>query len=90
MGTVSRRLALVGTQVILAATALVAISPATVSATSCTPGYTPCLANKASDVDCWGGSGNGPRYTKPHVTYHVKRGFDRYRLDADHDGLGCE
>ena len=56
---------------------------------SCTPGYSPCIANKRSDVDCWGGSGNGPRYTKPYVTYRVT-GSDRYGLDADHDGKGCE
>lgn len=55
----------------------------------CTPGYSPCIALKASDVDCWGGSGNGPRYTAPYVTYRVT-GSDRYRLDADHDGWGCE
>jgi hypothetical protein len=40
-------------------------------------------------VDCYGGSGNGPRYTRAGVTYHV-RGSDRYGLDADNDGLGCE
>src|SRR6187200_1947176 len=63
---------------------------ATADAVSCTPGYSPCIPNKASDVDCAGGSGNGPRYTKPGVTYTVKKGMDRYRLDADHDGKGCE
>ncbi|MEA2677316.1 MAG: hypothetical protein QOJ81_1457 [Chloroflexota bacterium] len=56
---------------------------------SCTPGYSPCIPNKASDVDCWGGSGNGPRYTAANVTYRVT-GSDPYRLDADHDHLGCE
>jgi len=55
----------------------------------CTPGYSPCIRNKLSDVDCYGGSGNGPRYTKPGVTYRVW-GRDRYRLDADNDGWGCE
>jgi hypothetical protein len=60
------------------------------SPASCTPGYRPCIPNKRSDVDCWGGSGNGPRYTKPYVTYRVRRGYDRYGLDADHDGWGCE
>jgi len=58
-------------------------------AASCTPGYTPCIANKASDVDCRAGSGNGPRYTKAGVVYRV-RGSDRYGLDADNDGWGCE
>jgi len=57
--------------------------------TNYTPGYSPCIPNKSSDVDCYGGSGNGPRYTKPGVVYQV-RGSDRYGLDADHDGKGCE
>lgn len=58
--------------------------------TNCTPGYSPCIPKKSSDVDCYGGSGNGPRYTKRGVVYAVKRGYDVYRLDADHDGKGCE
>ncbi len=50
----------------------------------CTPGYTPCLP-PASDYDCAGGSGDGPKYTGlVHVT-----GSDPYDLDADGDGLGC-
>jgi len=56
---------------------------------NCTPGYRPCIPNRRSDVDCYGGSGNGPRYTKAGVVYRV-RGADRYRLDADNDGRGCE
>jgi hypothetical protein len=56
---------------------------------SCTPGYMPCIPNRASDVDCYGGGGNGPRYTRTGVVYRV-RGADRYRLDADNDGRGCE
>ncbi len=56
---------------------------------SCTPGYTPCIPNRATDVDCAAGSGNGPRYTARGVTYRVT-GSDRYRLDADNDGWGCE
>jgi hypothetical protein len=55
----------------------------------CTPGYRPCIANRASDVDCYGGSGNVPRYTRSGVVYRV-RGSDRYGLDADNDGRGCE
>lgn len=66
------------------------VSNTPVHTASCTYGYTPCIKNKASDVDCYGGSGNGPRYTKPGVVYHVKDRYDRYGLDADHDGLGCE
>jgi hypothetical protein len=63
--------------------------PVRARALSCTPGYSPCIPNRASDVDCYGGSGNGPRYTRPGVVYRV-RGADRYRLDADNDGRGCE
>ena len=55
---------------------------------NCTAGYKPCI-RKGSDVDCYGGSGNGPRYTKPGVVYQVT-GSDPYRLDADNDGKGCE
>jgi len=56
---------------------------------NCTPGYRPCIPNRRSDVDCYGGGGNGPRYTRPGVVYRV-RGADRYGLDADNDGRGCE
>ena len=63
--------------------------PVRARAVSCTPGYSPCIPNRASDVDCYGGGGNGPRYTRPGVVYRV-RGADRYRLDADNDGRGCE
>jgi hypothetical protein len=56
---------------------------------ACTRGYKPCIPDRRSDVDCYGGGGNGPRYTKPGVTYRV-RGSDRYGLDGDNDGWGCE
>ncbi len=51
----------------------------------CTPGYTPCLP-PASDYDCSGGTGDGPRYTG----YVTVTGSDPYGLDADGDGAGCE
>lgn len=52
---------------------------------NCTPGYDPCLT-PASDYDCAGGSGDGPKYTGfVYVT-----GYDPYDLDADGDGTGCE
>jgi beta-lactam-binding protein with PASTA domain len=52
---------------------------------NCTPGYSPCLP-PASDYDCAGGSGDGPKYTGlVRVT-----GSDPYGLDADNDGYGCE
>jgi resuscitation-promoting factor RpfB len=56
---------------------------------NCTPGYSPCLREGPSDYDCYGGSGNGPAYTAPGVTYRVT-GYDPYGLDADNDGWGCE
>lgn len=53
----------------------------------CTRGYRECL-HPASDYDCRGGSGNGPRYTG---LVHLTRGSsDPYGLDSDNDGLGCE
>jgi hypothetical protein len=55
----------------------------------CTDGYSPCLPVGPSDYDCYGGSGNGPAYTAPGVTYRVT-GYDPYGLDADNDGYGCE
>lgn len=54
---------------------------------SCTPGYSPCIA-PGPDVDCAGGSGDGPRYTGP-VSVDPGSG-DPYDLDRDGDGAGCE
>lgn len=51
----------------------------------CTPGYSPCLP-PASDYDCSGGSGDGPKYTG----FVTVTGSDPYGLDADGDGAGCE
>jgi len=53
---------------------------------SCTPGYSPCIP-PASDVDCAGGSGNGPEYVQGPV---YVTGPDIYGLDRDNDGVGCE
>lgn len=52
----------------------------------CTKGYKPCL-HPASDYDCAGGSGNGPKYV--HGTVSVT-GSDPYGIDSDSDGIGCE
>jgi resuscitation-promoting factor RpfB len=41
----------------------------------------------ASDVDCAGGTGDGPRYVQGPVDVS---GGDPYGLDADGDGTGCE
>ena len=55
------------------------------SSDGCTPGYSPCLP-PASDYDCSGGSGDGPKYTG----YVTVTGSDPYDLDSDGDGAGCE
>lgn len=52
----------------------------------CDPNYTPCVPI-ASDVDCAGGSGNGPAYVQGPVRVI---GADVYGLDRDGDGIGCE
>ena len=52
----------------------------------CDPNYTGCVPI-ASDVDCAGGSGNGPAYVRGPVRII---GTDIYDLDADGDGWGCE
>lgn len=62
------------------------VRPPPSTGASCHPSYTPCVP-VASDVDCGGGSGNGPAYvwTKVKVI-----GPDVYGLDADNDGWGCD
>lgn len=55
-------------------------------AQECDPNYDPCVP-VASDVDCAGGSGNGPAYVEGPVTVI---GTDIYGLDRDGDGVGCE
>lgn len=52
---------------------------------NCHPSYDPCLPI-VSDIDCEGGSGNGPYYTGPVRVI----GPDDYGLDHDGDGFGCE
>jgi endonuclease YncB( thermonuclease family) len=53
--------------------------PAPQPGRGCEPGYSPCVPLYPPDVDC--GDVNGPiRVTGP----------DPHRLDADHDGVGCE
>lgn len=55
---------------------------------SCDPNYTGCVPNVyPADVDCAGGSGNGPYYAQGPVQVI---GTDRYGLDRDGDGTACE
>jgi hypothetical protein len=49
-------------------------------------GYDPCLP-PGGDVDCAGGTGDGPRYVEGPV---YVAGFDPYDLDRDQDGTGCD
>ena len=60
--------------------------PSPAPALSCDSNYSGCVPI-ASDVDCAGGSGDGPAYVKGPITVI---GTDKYRLDSDHDGVACE
>lgn len=63
------------------------VAPAAPAAPSgCDPNYSGCVP-VASDVDCAGGSGNGPAYVQGPVRV---LGSDIYDLDRDSDGIGCE
>jgi len=62
-------------------------APAPRPSSNCHPNYTGKCVPKASDVDCAGGSGNGPAYVSGPVTVV---GYDVYGLDGDDDGIGCE
>jgi hypothetical protein len=53
---------------------------------NCTPGYSPCLP-PASDYDCAGNEGNGPKYVDGPIRV---TGPDRYDLDRDGNGVGCQ
>ena len=53
----------------------------------CDPNYSGACVPIASDVDCAGGSGNGPAYVQGPVTVI---GDDIYDLDRDGDKIGCD
>jgi len=53
---------------------------------ACDPNYTGCVPI-APDVDCLGGSGDGPAFVAGPVKVI---GEDIYGLDNDNDGIGCE
>jgi hypothetical protein len=68
--------------------ALPASATSAVTKRKCDPNYRgACLKPNVSDYDCAGGSGNGPYYVRGPIRVV---GRDHYRLDADHDGIGCE
>lgn len=62
------------------------IAVGTKRAPRCDPNYSGCVPI-ASDVDCAGGSGNGPAYAQGPVRV---TGTDIYDLDRDGDGIGCD
>ncbi|WP_327038001.1 G5 domain-containing protein [Micromonospora maris] len=59
----------------------------TKEAPRCDPNYAGACVPIASDVDCAGGSGNGPAYVEGPVRVI---GNDIYDLDRDGDGIGCD
>jgi hypothetical protein len=54
---------------------------------NCDSNYKGACVPIASDVDCAGGSGNGPEYVAGPV-YVI--GKDIYELDREGDGVACE
>ena len=68
-----------------AVTRVVAVGTKTSS--QCDPNYTGACVPIASDVDCAGGSGDGPAYVQGPVRVV---GTDIYGLDRDGDGTGCD
>lgn len=53
----------------------------------CHPNYAGACVPFASDVDCAGGSGDGPAYVEGPVRVI---GEDVYDLDRNGNGIGCE
>jgi hypothetical protein len=67
-------------------TKVVAVGSKTSGGGGCSPNYSGCVPI-ASDVDCAGGSGDGPAYVDGPVDVI---GSDIYRLDNDKDGVACD
>ena len=61
--------------------------PAPVAGGGCHPSYADVCVPFASDVDCAGGSGNGPAYVSGPLRVV---GPDVYDLDRDGDGIACD
>lgn len=53
----------------------------------CDPNYADVCVPIASDVDCAGGSGNGPAFVQGPLRVV---GTDIYGLDRDGDGIACD
>ncbi|WP_207939281.1 G5 domain-containing protein [Actinomadura darangshiensis] len=63
------------------------VAVGTKQARRCDPNYGGACVPIASDVDCAGGSGNGPGYVDGPVRV---TGSDIYDLDRDGDGIACD
>ena len=61
--------------------------PKAQTSSSCDPNYTGACVPVASDVDCAGGSGDGPAYVEGPVTIV---GSDVYGLNRDDDNIACD
>lgn len=61
--------------------------PAPAPPSNCDPNYADVCVPIASDVDCAGGSGNGPAYVDGPLRIV---GTDVYDLDRDGDGVACD
>lgn len=63
-------------------------SRTTQTTSNCDPSYKgACLDPTASDYDCAGGSGDGPKYVQGPIEVV---GDDHFGLDRDGDGVACE
>lgn len=65
----------------------VVVQPDPAPASNCDSNYADACVPIASDVDCAGGSGNGPAYVQGPVRVV---GSDIYDLDRDGDGIACD
>jgi hypothetical protein len=90
-GTVIRQQPTAGRRVNEGRTILLVVAKAQ-NGGGCTPGYSPCIPI-GPDVDCAGGTGDGPRYEGqggvPPGPFQVT-GSDPYGLDGNNNGVGCE
>jgi hypothetical protein len=68
------------------AVSLVVAKPAPQQPSGDCQGYSPCIL-PGPDVDCLGGTGDGPRFVSGPVRV---TGSDPYGLDGDGNGVGCE
>jgi resuscitation-promoting factor RpfB len=74
-------------RLVLEAAITLALGAPAALAQDCDANYGGVYVPVASDVDCAGGSGNGPAYVAGPV-YII--GSDIYGLDRDGDGVACE